>query len=231
MLGALRQQQAADATTLEALQARWAEAGFAAWRPMPMPLADRWDALPPALRTMPAVVAAYARRAAAMGWHDAASGRLEDALDAGWDRIAGRALRQPARWRGSSTGVHASSSGCRRVRRIPPCCCGRPRRPATGHWLQADAWCIARSRRAPGRRRGNVWATARCSSATRGRARQAYANALRSQRGEPVVDLAGRDLRQLIADNAAVEERDAHGLPRLRGVSRTRVPRGLQCAA
>ena len=35
-------------------------------RPMPMPLADRWDALPPALRTMPAVVAAYARRVMAM---------------------------------------------------------------------------------------------------------------------------------------------------------------------
>ncbi|MBN8262006.1 MAG: heme biosynthesis protein HemY, partial [Xanthomonadales bacterium] len=48
------------------------------------------------------------------------------------------------------------------------------------------------------------------------RAPQAYANALRSQRGEAVVDLAGRDLRQVIADTAAIEDRDVHGVPRLR---------------
>ena len=49
------------------------------------------------------------------------------------------------------------------------------------------------------------------------RARLAYANALRSQRGEALLDLPGRDLRQQIADTAAIEERDEHGMPRLKG--------------
>jgi HemY protein len=49
------------------------------------------------------------------------------------------------------------------------------------------------------------------------RARLAYANALRSQRHETLLDIPGRDLRQQIADTAAIEERDEHGMPRLRG--------------
>ena len=49
------------------------------------------------------------------------------------------------------------------------------------------------------------------------RASLAYANALRASRGEPIADLPGRDMRQRIHDEAAIEERDAHGVPRLRG--------------
>ena len=49
------------------------------------------------------------------------------------------------------------------------------------------------------------------------RARQSYVNALRATRGEVVNELPGRDLRQKIFDQAAVEERDEHGVPRLRG--------------
>jgi len=47
------------------------------------------------------------------------------------------------------------------------------------------------------------------------RARLAYANALRAGRGEPVVEMPGRDMRQRILDEAVVEQRDAHGMPRL----------------
>ena len=39
----------------------------------------------------------------------------------------------------------------------------------------------------------------------------------RTARGEPVVDLPGRDMRQRIHDEAVVEQRDAHGMPRLMG--------------
>jgi HemY protein len=49
------------------------------------------------------------------------------------------------------------------------------------------------------------------------RARLSYANALRAARNEAVVELPGRDLRQQIHDQAAIEERDEHGVPRLRG--------------
>ena len=37
------------------------------------------------------------------------------------------------------------------------------------------------------------------------------------QRGEALHDFPGRDIRQQIADTAAIEERDEHGMPRLRG--------------
>ncbi|HEY9540946.1 MAG TPA: heme biosynthesis protein HemY, partial [Luteimonas sp.] len=48
-------------------------------------------------------------------------------------------------------------------------------------------------------------------------ARIAYANALRAARGEAIEQLpAQRDLRQKIYDHAVTEERDEHGLPRLR---------------
>ena len=80
----LRQQRALPAAKLDAMQAGWAaqslqEAGDA------NALADRWDALPQALRTSPEVVAAYAQRAAALRWDEAATRSLEQALDAQWN--------------------------------------------------------------------------------------------------------------------------------------------------
>nr|MBP8098305.1 heme biosynthesis protein HemY [Arenimonas sp.] len=48
------------------------------------------------------------------------------------------------------------------------------------------------------------------------RAQVCYLNALRSLRGEPVRSLEGRSLREQIADEAVAEQRDEHGLPRLR---------------
>jgi len=47
-------------------------------------------------------------------------------------------------------------------------------------------------------------------------ARRCYANALRATRGEVPQPLPNRDLRQQIVDEAAIEVRDEHGLPRLR---------------
>lgn len=48
------------------------------------------------------------------------------------------------------------------------------------------------------------------------RAQVSYANALRVQRGEPARPLGDRSLRELIADEAVAEQRDEHGMPRLR---------------
>ena len=47
-------------------------------------------------------------------------------------------------------------------------------------------------------------------------ARLAYANALRATRGEPTIELPNRGLRDRIRDEAAIEVRDEHGVPRLR---------------
>ncbi|HWS77585.1 MAG TPA: heme biosynthesis protein HemY, partial [Thermomonas sp.] len=88
---------------------------------------------------------------------------------------------------------------------------------AQGQWPQADSWlhrAIAQGAGAP------AWEALGDGALNAGdetRARIAYANALRSQRGVALLELPGRDLRQQIADTAAIEERDQHGMPRLRG--------------
>ena len=88
---------------------------------------------------------------------------------------------------------------------------------AQGQWPQAESLlhrAIAQGAGAP------AWEALGNGAAQLGdepRARLAYANALRSQRGEALHELPGRDMRQQIADTAAIEERDEHGMPRLRG--------------
>ncbi len=216
LLGALRQQQALPAARLDALQAQWAaeslqQAGNAS------ELADRWDALPQGVQTTASVVAAYARRAAAMGWNEAATRSLEHALDRQWDeglaelygqldiaRLEERRA-QAERW----LQAHPSSPAMLlTVARLAK---------AQGHLPQAERAlhrAIAQGAGSP------AWETLgdiAVQSGDESRARLAYANALRSQRGAALLDLPGRDLRQQIADTAAIEERDEHGIPRLRG--------------
>lgn len=216
LVGALRQQQALPPARLDALQTRWAaqaleQAGDA------NALADRWDALPAALRTDPAVVSAYATRAAAMNWDEAATRSLEQALDAHWsDDLAALYGRLPMarlehrrgqidRWLAAHPSSPALLLASAQVAQ------------AQGQWLQAEATlhrAIAQGAGAP------AWEALGDSAAHLGdepRARLAYANALRAQRGEAPLDLPGRDLRQQIVDTAAIEERDEHGMPRLRG--------------
>ena len=216
LLGALRQQQALPVARLDALQAELAaqslrEAGDA------NALADRWDALPASLRTSTPVAAAYASRAAAMNWDEAATRSLEQALDAQWDeslatlygqlpvgRIEHRRA-QVERWLSAHPSSHGLLLAAARIAQ------------AQGQWPQADAWlhrAIAQGAGAP------AWELLGDGAVRTGddsSARLAYANALRSQRGEAALDLPGRGLRQKIADTAAVEERNEHGVPRLRG--------------
>lgn len=84
MLGALRQQQALSISQLAERERLWAsrmlseaDDGNA--------LAGHWDVLSAALRTVPAVARAYADRAAALRWDEAAAGNLETAIDTQWD--------------------------------------------------------------------------------------------------------------------------------------------------
>ncbi len=216
LVGALRQQQAMPPARLDALQTRWATQGLEQAGDANA-LADRWDALPAAQRTSPAVVGAYATRAAAMRWDEAATRSLEQALDTQWDEDlvglygqlpVGRLEHRRAqidRWlegHPSSPGLLLASA---RVAQ------------AQGQWPQAESLlhrAIAQGAGAP------AWEALGDGAAQLGdepRARLAYANALRSQCGEALHDLPGRDLRQQISDTAAIEERDEHGMPRLRG--------------
>ncbi|MFS8137446.1 MAG: heme biosynthesis protein HemY [Thermomonas sp.] len=216
LLGALRQQQAMPAARLDALQSQWAaqslqQAGNAS------ELADRWDALPQGVQTTASVVAAYASRAAGMGWNEAATRSLEQALDRQWDedlvalygqldvaRLEERRA-QAERW---LQGHPSSPTLLLTLARLAK---------AQGHLPQSERAlhrAIAQGAGSP------AWETLgdiAVQSGDEPRARLAYANALRSQRGATLLDLPGRDLRQQIADTAAIEERDEHGMPRLRG--------------
>ena len=216
LVGALRQQQALPTTRLDALQARWAAQGLEQAADANA-LADRWDALPANLRTDPAVVTAYATRAAAMNWDEAATRSVEQALDANWnDDLAAIYGRLPVarlehrrgqleRW----LAAHPSSPGLLLATAQVA--------QAQGQWMPAEGLlhrAIAHGAGAP------AWEALGHGAAQLGdeqRARLAYANALRSQRGEAPLALPGRDLRQQIGDTAAIEERDEHGMPRLRG--------------
>ncbi|MDQ3160717.1 MAG: heme biosynthesis protein HemY, partial [Pseudomonadota bacterium] len=216
LLGALRQQQALPAPRLETLQAQWAaqslqQAGNAS------ELADRWDALPQTVQTTASVVAAYATRAAAMGWNEAATRTLEQALDRQWDedlaalygqldvaRLVERRAQAEA-W----LQAHPSSPALLlAVARLDK---------AQGHLPQAERALHRAIAQGAGSGAWEALGDIASQSGDEPRARLAYANALRSQRGAALLDLPGRDLRQQIADTAAIEERDAHGIPRLRG--------------
>ncbi len=215
LLGALRQQQALPAARLEALEARWAEAGLREAADANV-LADRWEALPKPLRSDAAAVAAYAERAAALRWEDAAARSVEQALDARWNdelaRLYGRLpigriderLGHAERW----LQAHPASPGLllslARLHR------------SKGQWSQAEAY-LHRALAQGGN--AEAWEELGHGFAQAGedtRARQCYQNALRVARGEAPVDIPGRDLKQKIYDQAAIEERDEHGLPRLR---------------
>ena len=216
LLGSLRQQQALPATQLDALQAEWAAQSLQQAADANA-LEDRWDALPQALRTTPGVVAAYAQRAAALRWDEAATRSLEQALDAQWDEgLVGLYGNLPV-----SRLEHRRAQ----VERWLP---AHPSSPALlltaaniaqaqGQWPQADSWLHRAIAQGGGAPAWEALGNGALNAGDETRARLAYANALRSQRGDALLDLPGRDLRQQIADTAAIEERDEHGMPRLRG--------------
>lgn len=215
LLGALRQQQALSADRLGELEARWAAASLREANDANV-LADRWEALPKPLLSDPATVAAYAERAAALRWDEAAARSIEQAVDARWDEslvaLYGRLpmgrfeqrRTQAERWLATHPASPALLVTLARLAR------------AQGQWPQAEAYlhrALAQGANA------EAWEELGDGFAATGDerlARQCYANALRAARGESAHELPGRDLRQQIFDQAVVEERDEHGVPRLR---------------
>ena len=175
-------------------------------------LADRWDALPKPLQTDPAVVGAYAARASGMRWDEAAARSIEQALDTQWDEaLVDRYGALPI-----------ASPEARRAQ-LERWLAAHPESPATLRALArlqalAAGRRLAASRGRPRRRRGGM-GSAR-PRATRPPASEAAPPVLRQRaarmRGEPTLALPGRGLRQQIADEAAIEDRDEHGVPRLR---------------
>ncbi len=215
LLGTLRQQQALPATRLDELQEQWAEAALREAGDANV-LAERWETLPKSLRNEPGVVGAYAERAAALRWDEAATKAIEQALDARWDETL--AMQYGV--------LPVSRLDARRAnaeRWLP----GHPASPALlltlarlaraqGQWPQAEAYLHRAIAQGAGSEAWEELGHGFAANDEESLARQCYANALRAGRGETAADLPGRDLRQQIGDRAAIEERDEHGLPRLK---------------
>ena len=215
LLGALKQQQAMAPAMLDALEQRLAaqslhEAADA------NALAERWETLTKALRVQPAVVAAYAERAATLRWEDAATRSIEQALEARWDEgLAALYGRLPI---GKLDSRRASAQHWLQAHPASPALLvtlGRLAR-LQGQWPQAQEFLHRAVAQGAGAEAWEELGEGFNAAGDTAQAQQSYANALKAARAEAPVVLPGRDLRQTIHDEAVVEERDAHGLPRLR---------------
>lgn len=215
LLGAMKQQQALSPARLSTLETQLAAQSVREASDANM-LAERWEVLPKALRNEPPVVAAYAERAAAMRWDDAAIRSLESAIDACWDESLVALYGQLAV--GKSDSRRASAQRWLLAHSDSPALLVTLARLARqqGQWPQAQEFlhrALAQGANA------EAWEELGEGFAAAGDANSAqlsYANALRLRRGQSAVELPGRDLRQKIYDQAVGEERDEHGLPRLR---------------
>jgi HemY protein len=192
LLGTLRQQQALPAARLDELQEQWAEAALLQAGDANV-LAERWESLPKPLRTEPAVVDAYASRAAALRWDEAATRAIEQALEARWDeglaerygtlpvgRIDARGV-QAQRWLESHPASPALLLTLGRLAR------------ARGEWAHAEQYLHRAIAQGAG---SEAWEELGEGFAATGEdtlARQCYANALRAARGEAVLALPERE--------------------------------------
>ena len=216
LLGALRQQQALPAGRLDELQELWAEAALREAGDANV-LAERWEALPKPLRSEPSVVDAYAERAAALRWDEAATRSLEQALDARWDETL--AARYGSLAVGRLDDRRANAERWLQTHPASPALLLTLARlaRAQGQWPQAENYLHRALAQGAG---SEAWEELGHGFAANGEeslARQSYANALRASRDEAPVALPVRDMRQQIHDSAAIEERDEHGMPSLRG--------------
>lgn len=188
LLGALRKQDAWTDTELADRELRWATLSLREGDENAF--AQHWESLPKPLKHDPAVVSAYATRAAELGWDDAAIRSVERALDARWDeRLATLYGRLPVgnldhrrtqaeRWLAAHPGSLALPATLARLAH------------AQGDGAAADRYW--RQALAEG---GSAedWEALGDACATRGdepAARQCYANALRVARGERAMPLA-----------------------------------------
>ncbi|MFC4727440.1 heme biosynthesis HemY N-terminal domain-containing protein [Coralloluteibacterium thermophilus] len=216
LLGDLRTSQVLPPDEFAALERRLAarilrEAGDA------NALADAWNATPRALRSDPLVLAAYAERAGATGMQAAAAAAVGKALDAGWDESLAAVYADLPRSPKDDLRLGAAETWLRRHDRSPALLLTLARlerdRGRTAAALDYLHRALAQGAGA------EAWEELGAIHADRGEsepARQCLANALRVLRGKPPMALPGRGLHERIHDEAVAEERDEHGMPRLR---------------
>ncbi|HTM71051.1 MAG TPA: heme biosynthesis HemY N-terminal domain-containing protein [Luteimonas sp.] len=201
LLGTLRQHQALPPMRLDELQERWGAALLHEADDANV-LAERWERLPKSLRAEPAVAGAYATRAAALNWDEAAMRAIEQALDARWDEgLAAQYGTLPVqrleqrratveRWLGGHPSSPALLTALARLSiaqdRWPDAEAALHRAIALG--AGADAW--------------EILGDGLAAQGDDALARQCYANALRAARGDAVLAVTGDG-----ADEAALRRR------------------------
>lgn len=212
LLGALRQQEALPAEELATLEIELAAASLVEPDDANV-LAERWEAMPKPLRSEPAVIGAYARRASALGWDEAAMRHLEQALDVRWDEeLVDLYARLPV---GHVDSRRASTQRWLQQHPASPALRVAAARLARqqGQWDQARGLLDQALAQGGGADAWELLGDGLAESGDHVLASQAYANALLVARGEPVQPLARRSLDPLV--DITPEERDAYGLPRL----------------
>lgn len=215
LLGALRQQAALPDAELARLEMELATGSLHEAADANL-LAERWEAMPKPLRTEPAVVAAYAQRAAALRWDEAALRHVEQALDTRWDEsLADLYGRLPV---GHVDSRRASAQRWLQAHPASPALLLALARLSRkqGQWLQAQDFLHRAIAQGAGAEAWEEMGAGFAAAGEEGLARRAYANALHAARGEAAEELPGRDLREKIYDLAVGEDRDAHGIPRLK---------------
>lgn len=185
LLGALKQQHAVPAHDWTRYEAEWAAGALREAGDSNL-LAERWEALPKTLRTEPPVVRAYARRAADLGWDDAAGKSIEHALGSRWDEgLASEYGRLPI-----GRFDHRQAAAERWLQ-------AHPRSPALllalarltraqGRWDQSEAYLHRAVEQGAGTEAWEELGHGFVEHGDEPRARFSYANALRAGRGEPV---------------------------------------------
>src|SRR5690606_6637685 len=176
-------------------------------------LAERWEAMPKALRTEPAVIGAYARRASALGWHEAAMRHLEQALEANWDEeLVDLYARLPV---GHVDSRRASAQRWLQQRPASPALLVALARLARQQeqWPQARDFLQRALEQGAGADAWELLGDGLAEAGEHALAAQAYANALLASRGEPVQPLPAALVEAAPDIDPGV--RDANGLPRL----------------
>ena len=210
-LNTLRRDQALPADGLAGLE-RDLVAAAMAQAPQADALLQRWHAQPQRLQHDAAVAAAFASRAAALGLEDDAGRAVAVALDVHWDEALaslvgtlppgrdGSRLPRAEAWLATHPNSPALLLALARLCRAQRLW-GKAEdflHRAIAQGAGAEAW----------EELGHVYAAQDDT-----RAQLAFANALRAARGEAPLALAGRTLREQIADRAVSEQRNEHGLP------------------
>lgn len=176
-----------------------------------------WRKIPSAVRDDADVVASYARRAIDLGMEAQAAQAIEHALKRNWaDPLAALYGELPRPRDGSRLATaeawlraHASSPDL--LLALSRICRSEER------WLDAEEYAHRAIAQGAGSEAWEVLGQCFASQNDDKRARQAFANALAVRGGKRAVALSGRSLRQQIQDEAVPEDRNAHGMPLLRG--------------